>query len=50
MSLQQYETIKGAIIEDTVIPARGSWSRKINKGEVLRIVDLEGKQAVDFLC
>ena len=50
MSLQRYEAIKGAIIEDTVIPARGSWSRKINKGEVLRIVDLEGKQAVDFLC
>jgi uncharacterized protein len=50
MSLQRYEAIKGAIIEDTVIPARGSWSRNIDKGEVLRIVDLEGKQAVDFLC
>ena len=38
------------VIEDTVVPARGSWSRELAKGEMLRIVDLEGKQAVDFLC
>ncbi|HEY7240191.1 MAG TPA: urea carboxylase-associated family protein, partial [Burkholderiales bacterium] len=37
-------------LEDTVVPARGSWSRSLAKGETLRIVDLEGKQAVDFLC
>ena len=42
--------IRGTKIEDTIIPAGGSWSREINKGEILRIVDLEGKQAVDFLC
>ena len=38
------------VMEDTVLPARASWSRRIDKGERLRIVDLEGKQAVDFLC
>ena len=38
------------VIEDTVLPARASWSRRIDKGQLLRIVDLEGKQAVDFLC
>ena len=32
------------------MPARGSWSRRIDKGQVLKIVDLEGRQAVDFLC
>lgn len=37
-------------IEDTIIPAGGSWSRQIKKGQILRIVDLEGRQAVDFLC
>ena len=42
--------IQGTTIEDTIIPAGGSWSRQINKGEILRIVDLEGRQAVDFLC
>ncbi|MGQ0651083.1 MAG: DUF1989 domain-containing protein [Betaproteobacteria bacterium] len=40
----------GGVLEDTVVPARGSWSRSLAKGEVLRIVDLEGKQAVDFLA
>ena len=43
-------TIESRRIEDTVVPARGSWSRRLGKGEHLRIVDLEGKQAVDFLC
>lgn len=37
-------------IENSIIDARESWSRVLNKGETLRIVDLEGKQAVDFLC
>ncbi|MBM3509350.1 MAG: DUF1989 domain-containing protein [Alphaproteobacteria bacterium] len=42
--------ITGRIIEDTVIPARGRWSAKVAKGHLLRIVDVEGKQGVDFLC
>jgi len=40
----------GTVLEDRVIPARGSWSRTLSRGQTLRIVDLEGKQAVDFLC
>lgn len=44
------ETIGGVIVEDLVVPAGGSWSRVIKKGQVIRIIDLEGKQAVDFLC
>jgi urea carboxylase-associated protein 1 len=44
------ETIGGVVVEDLVVPAGGSWSRVIKKGQVLRIIDLEGKQAVDFLC
>jgi uncharacterized protein len=36
--------------EDRVIPAGGHWSRVIPAGRTLRIVDLEGRQAVDFLC
>jgi urea carboxylase-associated protein 1 len=40
----------GRVLEDTIVPARGSWSRRLEKGETMRIVDLEGKQAVDFLC
>jgi urea carboxylase-associated protein 1 len=47
---KEYERIDGALAEDTVVPARGSWSRRLDKGQMMRIVDLEGKQAVDFLC
>lgn len=38
------------IISREIVPARGRWSRRLEKGERLRIVDLEGQQAVDFLC
>jgi len=37
-------------IEDTTIPAGEPWARVLQPGELLRIVDLQGKQAVDFLC
>lgn len=35
---------------DEVVPARKPWGARIAKGHVLRITDLEGQQAVDFLC
>jgi urea carboxylase-associated protein 1 len=38
------------LIEDVVIAPGGHWGRVLRRGEVLRLVDLEGKQAVDFLC
>lgn len=38
------------IIESTVIQPGGDWSRIMKRGQVLRLVDLEGTQAVDFLC
>lgn len=40
----------GRIIEDTVVPARAPWSARIARGDMLRLIDLEGQQAVDFLC
>ena len=42
--------IEGDILEDTTIAAGAGWNRVLNKGEMIRIIDLEGKQAVDFLC
>jgi len=38
------------IIEDTVVPAGMPWSARLRVGDHLRLVDLEGQQAVDFLC
>ena len=38
------------VVDDRVVPANGTWARVLAPGEVLRIIDLEGQQAVDFLC
>jgi hypothetical protein len=40
----------GAIIEDCVVPACAPWSAELRKGDIVRLIDLEGQQAVDFLC
>jgi uncharacterized protein len=36
--------------QDEVVPAGAPWSGIVRQGQVLRITDLEGQQAVDFLC
>jgi hypothetical protein len=36
-------------IFDEIVPARAPWSGFLRKGQILRIVDLEGQQAVDAL-
>jgi urea carboxylase-associated protein 1 len=35
---------------DAVIPPGGHWSGIVPRGATLRLTDLEGRQAVDFLC
>src|SRR5438034_12891 len=39
-----------AVLFDEIVPPRRPWGRVIRKGQILRLVDLEGQQAVDFLC
>ena len=41
--------IQGLVVEDTTIPAREHWSGTMKPGQMMRIVDLEGEQGVDFL-
>ena len=36
-------------VYDEVVPARNPWSRIVKQGQILRIEDLGGNQAVDFL-
>jgi hypothetical protein len=43
-------TSAGRIVEDRTLPANSPWARVLQRGQTLRIIDLEGKQAVDFLC
>ena len=38
------------VVQDVVVAPNENWSSILTPGQVLRIVDLEGKQAVDFLC
>jgi urea carboxylase-associated protein 1 len=41
--------LTGAIVRDDIVPARAPWDAVVRKGQTLRIIDLEGNQAVDFL-
>jgi len=38
------------VIYDEMIPAGEGWMHPLTKGQVLRIIDLEGNQGLDFLC
>jgi urea carboxylase-associated protein 1 len=41
--------LSGPVLHDEVVPARAPWMHEVKRGQTLRIVDLEGNQAVDFL-
>jgi uncharacterized protein len=41
--------LPGRIVLDEMVAARAPWTAVVRKGQTLRIVDLEGNQAVDFL-
>ena len=38
------------VLEDTIVGAGLPWSGQIGRGDFLVLVDLEGQQAIDFLC
>jgi urea carboxylase-associated protein 1 len=42
--------VPGRVVDDRIIPAGGEWSGIVSTRRTLRIVDLESRQAVDFLC
>lgn len=41
--------LPGTLCHDQIVPARAPWLHHVKAGQTLRIVDLEGNQAVDFL-
>lgn len=49
MTQSSMPDLTGRIVLDDVVAARAPWTATVNKGQTLRIVDLEGNQAVDFL-
>ena len=44
-----FEGLTGQVIHDEIVSARAPWLHRVKAGETLRVVDLEGNQAVDFL-
>ena len=44
------DVLPGQVLEDQIIPPGSHWAAVVAQGCVLRIIDLEGRQAVDFLC
>jgi urea carboxylase-associated protein 1 len=42
--------LSGTVVHDEVVAARAPWLHTVRAGQTLRIVDLEGNQAVDFLA
>jgi hypothetical protein len=43
------DDLPGSVVHDEIVPARAPWMFDLKRGQTLRIVDLEGNQAVDFL-
>ena len=41
--------LSGSIVHDEIVPARAPWLHHVAKDQTLRVVDVEGNQAVDFL-
>lgn len=44
------EQVSGTILVDEVVAPCQPWSTIVQRGQILRLVDLEGQQAIDFLC
>ena len=40
----------GEVLSDETLAPGQSWSRVLTAGQVLRVIDIEGHQGVDFLC
>jgi urea carboxylase-associated protein 1 len=50
MSVDPYLAgLDGPVVHDEIVAARAPWLHHVAAGQTLRIVDLEGNQAVDFL-
>lgn len=41
--------LNGVVLTDEIVPARAPWEHVLRRGQTLRIIDLEGNQAVDCL-
>ncbi len=49
-SASQAAQVPGRVIEDVTVQPAEHWARVVLQGSRVRIIDIEGKQAVDFLA
>ena len=49
-SVEQAAQVPGRVIEDVTVQPAGHWARVVPQGSRVRFIDLEGKQAIDFLA
>lgn len=48
--MSPHHDVHGPTVSREVLAARAPWSAVLQPGQVLTIIDLDGNQAVDFLC
>lgn len=44
------DAVPGKVLLDEIVPPGRPWGHRVAQGDRLRLIDLEGQQAVDFLC
>jgi uncharacterized protein YcgI (DUF1989 family) len=49
-AMSDADGLRELVVLDEIVPAGKPWGHAVRQGEILRLVDLEGQQAVDFLC
>jgi len=48
--LGEANKVKGKIVKDWILPPGKELGLTVKRGQVIRIIDLEGQQVVDFVC
>jgi urea carboxylase-associated protein 1 len=50
VSQQNIQPVPGRVVEEIVIPPRGKIAREVERGQVVRVIDLEGQQVGDLIA
>ena len=49
-AVRQSAQVPGRVIEDVAVQPSEHWARVVPQGNRARFIDLESKQAIDFVC
>ena len=48
--MSKQAAVPGTVVVDQLVPPGQPWAGVVRAGQVLRIIDVDGRQGVDFLC